>query len=103
MKIKASKEIVKHYLEKYPHLRDDDNKLIATIWLADVKKLGFVADQINGFELLGLISRGKLSNPESIRRSRQQLQEQNISLRGTSYKAKQKHQSEVKAELGYKP
>ncbi len=44
----------------------------------------------------------RLHSPESIRRTRQKIQEDYPHLRGELYEARQKHQAKVKEELGYK-
>lgn len=96
VKLKPVRERVKNLLEKKPHLRDDDQKLIANIWYQDNENKIFAgtADQ-----LLRALADGKLTNFESIRRVRQKLQEQHPSLRGTKYKDRQDHQGTVVKEI----
>lgn len=91
-----TKERVETLLRAKPHLRDSDNKLIATIWYNDVQIEGRTA-----LDLLNDLADGKLTNSEAIRRARQQVQEFNKGLRGEKYKSRQKHQRKVKKELGY--
>ena len=85
-------EIVRELLEKKPELRDNDNLLMAEIWSAES----------NMFNFMTKFKSGKLHSPESIRRTRQRLQEDYPHLRGNLYDARQKHQVKVKQELGYK-
>ena len=40
---------------------------------------------MSGFDFLEVFSQGKLTHPESIRRCRQKIQEQNPELRGGNY------------------
>lgn len=88
------KEAVTSLLEKHPHLRDNDNKLIATIWRLEVGK-----ENIDGLSALGFliyVAEGRLSSAESIRRSRQKIQEDRPELRGTNYNKRQKKGIETK-------
>ena len=100
--MKQVKQRIQHLLTTHPHLRDDDNKLQANIWHQDIKETGNNPDKMTATDLLGMMANGQLTNPESIRRVRQQLQEQIISLRGNRYNQRQgKIQQEIKTELGY--
>ena len=85
-------QIVRELLEKKPELRDNDNLLMSTIW----------KDQANILNFFQRFESGKLHSPESIRRARQKLQEENDNLRGELYDVRQKKQIKVKQELGYK-
>ena len=98
MNLEKVKTKVKRLLEKHPHLRDSDERLIATIWYNEA---GLVNGNVSAVDMLNLYINKKLSSPESIRRNRQKIQEEYISLRGVNYKARQKHQKKVKKELGY--
>lgn len=71
-------------LKKYEHLRDDDNKLIASIYY-NMAKMRIKDNQYSAIEFLGDFSKGIYPSPESIRRCRQKIQEQDPSLRGASY------------------
>lgn len=89
-------DVVKGLLEKYPHLRDSDEKLAANIWL---KELGgrLTALNLTGLEMLNIFAQGeRLTSLESIGRTRRLVQERNSNLRGEKYLNKQKHQEEVK-------
>jgi len=83
MKINTKKELVIQLLNEFPHLRDDDNKLIATIWKRELKTRDLTA---MGF--LQLYADKMLTNAESIRRCRQKVQELMPELRGSKYKAR---------------
>jgi hypothetical protein len=99
MKLKI-KNKVHFYLKKYPHLRDDDNGLIANIWY---EELGVRHDpHLLAIYFLAEFADGNLSSPESIRRSRQKIQEDHPELRGEKYTLrKAKFQQETRKELGY--
>ena len=86
------KIIVHRLLEEQPALRDNDNLLMSKIW----------KQQSNIFNFFDRFESGKLHSPESIRRARQKLQEENEHLRGELYDVRQKKQIKVKQELGYK-
>jgi len=86
------KKIVQRLLEEQPALRDNDNLLMSTIW----------KQQSNIFNFFYRLESGKIYSPESIRRTRQKIQEDYPHRRGELYQARQKHQAKVKQELGYK-
>lgn len=81
-------DTVKGLLTVHEELRDNDLKLIATIWWED-----FLDVQIDSpdpvWSFLQHLSNGKLTNPESIRRVRQKLQMDHQYLRGKKYAARQ--------------
>ncbi len=95
--IKTVKAKVKELLEALPHLRESDEKLIANIWFSQIGKEKIKTMSAN--DLLLEFSNGNLKSPESIRRSRCKVQEQNEHLRGSNYKARQKEEEEVRNEI----
>lgn len=100
MSVLGTRKRVERLLRAKPHLRDNDDKLIASIWYNDAG----MADNndMPAIDLLNMFADGKLTNPETIRRSRQQLQEQNPGLRGESYtERKTKKQEKARVDLGY--
>jgi len=94
-----NKEVIIELLTNKEHLRDNDQALIANIWWRELVTQG--KDKLTAFEMLKVFSEGKLSNPESIRRSRQKIQEEQPELRGESYRARHREQDSVKEQLGY--
>ena len=90
------KDRVKALLVKHPHLRDSDNRLIATVWKFDLMGL---CENLTAMDFLKLYSEGELTNSESIRRVRQKIQEENPDLRGTVNEARQKEGEEVRREI----
>ena len=97
MKINKAREKVYKLLLNNGHLRNSDLKLIACIWYSEVPNI----NDLTAYEFLQKFSNGELSNPESIRRSRQKVQEEIPALRGTNYKKRQLNQSNVKQQLNY--
>ena len=94
MNILKTKDKVLKLLKEHPHLRDDDNKLIANIWFGEIKGQNLTAQSF-----LEKFANGKLTNPESIRRMRQKLQEEFVNLRGNNWNERHKHQVKVKQQL----
>lgn len=86
---------VEKLLEEHPHLRDDDNKLISNIWFNEVEN---IAD-LSAMKFLKIFAEGNLTSPESIRRMRQKLQEENENYRGENYKARHKEKETVKNNI----
>ena len=85
---KTVKDKVKFLLETNPVLRDNDMKLIATYYFHEIGKEEI--DSLNAYELLTKISSSKMTNFETIRRLRMQLQQHDESLRGSEYKNRKK-------------
>ncbi len=94
-----NKDVIIDLLTNKEHLRDNYQALIANIWWRELVTQG--KDKSTAFEMLKVFSEGKLSNPESIRRSRQKIQEEQPELRGESYRARHREQDNVKEQLGY--
>jgi hypothetical protein len=85
---KTVKDKVRFLLETNPALRNNDMKLIATYYFHEIGKEEI--DQLNAYDLLTKISSSKITNFESIRRLRMQLQQHDESLRGSEYKNRKK-------------
>ena len=96
--LKGIQNIVKKALIDYPKSRDNDNYLIMVVWIKHLGGSDIVKD-MGAWELLGLLGRDKLINPESIRRCRQKLQEENEDLRGEKYEYRHNRQEDVKEEI----
>lgn len=95
--IKRTAIIVKLLLEKTPHLRDSDDKLVATVWY---NQLGIhELQRINGYDILKLISDGALIDSQSICRARRKLQNEHIELRGAAYNKRKKIEVEVRKQI----
>lgn len=98
MKYLSIKGKVEELLRAYVSYRDNDHILITTIWRNQLIEKGLdQSASINQFA--GYLVNGVLSNPESIRRSRQKLQEIHPELRGDLWYARHKYQNEVRKEL----
>ena len=71
--IRNTEDKVKAMLQKHPETRDNDQKLVSFVWAYFI---GFDrCKEMTAWELLTKLSRKELPNFESIRRSRQKLQE----------------------------
>ena len=97
--IKKTRDLVIHYLEEHEHLRDNDEKLIATIWKLELYRNNINPKSITAFDFLQLFANGKLTNPESIRRSRAKIQETFPLLRGDKYNHRQAKSNDIKDDL----
>jgi len=89
---KKLKERVRQLLIKHPKTRDNDNLLISLIWIDEDVPL-------NTTDFLVKYSMGDYSSAESIRRSRQKLQEAEESLRGETYHERQRKGEEVRQTI----
>lgn len=92
------KDKVQELLEKYEHLRDNDNKLIANIYY-QVACLRANDEIYSAMDFLKDFSIGLFPSPESIRRCRQKIQEDNETLRGKSYKERKKKSIEMRNKI----
>jgi uncharacterized membrane protein len=96
-----TKDKVKYWLEKFEHLRDDDNKLCANIWNEEVKQF-MIAGSASYRDFLRLYSAGKLTPAPSIKRARAKLQEEEPKFRGKKYYLRKgTYQDEWRTKLGY--
>jgi len=78
-------------------MRDDDALLMADIWRQELAELG--AKSV--YDVLNAIAGRMVTSPESIRRSRQKVQQDYPNLRGTVYNQRHAKEIEVLKELGY--
>ena len=100
MKSKLKKqELIKSLLDKYPHLKDNDMRLICNVWASEMKSQGVDPHQFRTLFLM--LQNGTISNPESIRRGRAKLQEEFPEYRGEKYIDRHKEVSKWKQDLGY--
>ena len=93
------KDRVKALLVKHPHLRDSDNKLIATIWKQDLINKGLNLYLTSTYDFLNLYSVEAFTNAETIRRVRQKIQEENPELRGAVNDKRHEQAEEVRKEI----
>jgi hypothetical protein len=84
------KQRVKSILEVNKDARDCDRLLISIIWSEDSCNIEDKKD------FLDMLINGELTSPETIRRCRQRLQEENESLRGYKYKLRKQLGEEVR-------
>lgn len=94
--MRQTKDKVKVILEKIPHTRDDDNKLIANFWNQELKES---LDQMTAKEFLNQFANGKLTPAETIRRNRQLLQKEFQELQGKTYKGRKISGIEGRSEI----
>ena len=94
----TTKDKVKGLLINYPHLRDSDERLIATYWMKEAGSKDALDSMTATQFLLNYVS-GAYTSPESIRRMRQKIQEQDESLRGKSYSKRKKLEENVRSKI----
>lgn len=97
-----TKEIIKQMMLDKPHLKDNDNKLIAAYWFKELKHLNIDSKTITALDFLHKYANAELTNAETIRRMRAKLQEEYVELRGRAYEIRQETiQNKWRNELGY--
>ena len=88
---------VEKMLLMYPSLRDNDERLMANIWYK------FIGDNTltytSGFNVLSMLSKGKLPSYESVSRCRRKIQELKPKLRGEKWTERQKRAKKIKKEI----
>jgi hypothetical protein len=99
MNIVNKQIVVKDLLSNFPHLRDDSLALLATVWKLEIQRDKLNLNQTTAFDLLTLIAKGGVSNPESIRRVRAKIQEEVPTLRGEKWLKRQRYQSNIKDQV----
>jgi hypothetical protein len=97
--LKKVSDKVEAILRSHPECKSDDNKLLAYFWGFEVTNKMWTLNNVSARQLLGLISRGTLTSPESIRRTRQLLQQTIPELRGDNYLVRQKVGEKVAKEI----
>ena len=93
-------DLVRNLLTKHSALRDDDYRLIANVWIREMRGKEEVR-KLNALEFLTLFTEKKLAHPESVRRSRQLLQERHEELRGERYQKRETVLEKVEREGVY--
>ena len=97
-----TKETIKKILLDKPHLRDNDNKLIAAYWFRELKNKNVNVEEITALDFLHRYADNKLTNAETIRRMRAKLQEEYPEVRGRAYAIRKGVvQDEWRKKLGY--
>ena len=92
-----TKDKVIYWLDKYPKLRDDDNRLCANIWSEELNNL-----EITAKDFLKLYASNKLTSAPSIKRARAKLQEECPKYRGEKYNLRKGIlQDKWRKDLGY--
>ena len=92
-----TKDKVKYWLDRYPSLRDDDNRLCSNIWSEELIEKGFEVSQF-----LVVYACSKLTSAPSIKRARAKLQEEEPKYRGEKYNLRKGIlQDKWRKDLGY--
>ncbi len=95
-RLKTSRQRVEFILKIRVDSRDNDNLLLALYWWYEV---GDELENMSGEDLLKHLAKGSLTNPETIRRVRQKIQEECAELRGESYKERKKESEDVRKNI----
>jgi len=97
MKILKISYTVKDLLRRFPDTRDSDELLILKVWAEQNPKLR--GKEFSFIDFSYLFMKRKFASTESIRRSRQKIQEEFKEFRGNNYKERHNHQEDVKNQL----
>ena len=98
-KIKEMQVVVEDLLHQYAHYRDSDTRIIAHIWM---RQLGGLENMksISLYDFFQLwIENKNIVSPDTITRARRKVQEENVDLRGKTYKKRKKQAKDVKKNI----
>jgi hypothetical protein len=95
----TTKDKVRNLLYSMENLRDSDKMLIMVYWMEETNKSPVELEKMSALQFLYEFGMGRYTNPESIRRMRQKIQEQDESLRGKSYHKRQKLEQDVRSKI----
>ena len=99
----ALEDQVKHLLQEYKHLRDNDEALVCNIWVAELRhKYRIDYRELSAVDFMQYIVKKQVTNSATIRRVRRKLQEHDQTLRGDRYEIrKTKATQNMLNKLGY--
>jgi hypothetical protein len=98
-KIKEMQVVVEDLLHQYAHYRDSDTRIIAHIWM---RQLGGLENMksISLYDFFQLwIENKNIVSPDTITRARRKVQEENVDLRGKTYKKRKEQSKDVKKNI----
>mgnify|MGYP003650947488 CR=1 FL=1 len=97
-----TKQKVEWWLKFDSTLKDNDHRLCANIWAAEICDVEGIHKESKIYDFLIAYSKNKLTSAPSIKRARAKLQEENPNLRGEKYNMRKgKFQDEWRKKLGY--
>jgi hypothetical protein len=96
-KILNVKDLVRTMLISFPETRDNDRLLLLKVWAHENPSLRSDNFPFNAFGRDFKI--GDYAEPESVRRTRQKIQEAEPALRGRNYGIRKSHETVVRAEM----
>lgn len=85
IKIKTTTQAVIEVLKAYPQYRDNDEKLVATIWLRQMRSKGVKPEAVSALSFLENYAGGEFTSADIIVRARAKVQENNPELRGQKW------------------
>ncbi len=97
VKVLKINRVVYDLLSEFPECRDNDQLLILKVWAVEHPEIR--SSDYSFFRFAVLFKQGEFANTESIRRSRQKVQEQHPQLRGKTYKARQAEKELMKEAM----
>lgn len=92
-------DIIRFWIDRDKSLADNDARLISNVLYGQLKSLGYDLTDMSAIDLLRVMGTGKLYSPETIRRSRQKLQELHPEYRGKKYKERHGLAEEVRSTI----
>ena len=97
-----TKDKVKLFLEMYPSLKDNDNRLCSNIWATEIGEVEGMNKESKVADFLVAYAEGKLTSAPSIKRARAKLQEEEPKYRGKKYNLRKGIlQDKWRKDLGY--
>ena len=95
----VSKKIAKWFMQN-PETMESDLKLMCNIWSEEMfNKTRLHPKDLTAYDLLCMLALKELSNPDSIRRSRVELQKKNPEFRGKTWEKRNKKMQNDRKEI----
>jgi hypothetical protein len=100
LKSKKLKNRILKILTENPSNRDDDNRLLCNVWYYEFhEQFKKHPSEVDAMQFFKLLSIGRFTKSESVRRLRQKIQEENPHLRGVNYRERQNHAKKIRKEI----
>lgn len=93
-------DVVKEFLNKHPTLRDDDKRLVANFWNAELKSKGVDIAMLKASDFVkNYFLNGEITNPDTITRARRKVQETCPELRGDVWNSRKGIEKDVRKNI----
>jgi hypothetical protein len=93
------KERLMEIMKAIPETKDNDQLLLANVWLKELATAKIDAKKMSAFDFILQFSKDKWTNSESVTRCRRKIQEEMPQFRGKSWKSRHDNEGNVINDL----